>query len=307
MKPMKLNKNTLLLGISLISFTLTSCSDKGEKADGYGNFEAVATTVSAQGNGQLLALDVEEGNTITEGKIVGYIDTLQISLKKQQLAATKNVIHSKSKGILSQITVLKSQLKTAEISKNRIESLLKEGASTQQKLDDVNGKIDVLNQKIRSIEIQDLSTLNELKSLDVQLKQLDNQIQKSIISNPVNGTILVKYAETFEVVNFGKPIYKIADLRKLQLKVYISETQLTRIKIGQKVTVKVDEGDQMKTIEGMISWIASESEFTPKIIQTKEERANLVYAVKIDVKNDGSLKIGMPAEMWLKTNAKNKK
>lgn len=141
--------------------------------------------------------------------------------------------------------------------------------------------------------------VNELKSIDVQLKQIDDQIQKSKIINPINGTVLTKYAEPNEITAFGKPLYKIANLNIIQLRVYVSETQLTNIKIGQEVTVKVDGVDTMKSYNGIISWIASEAEFTPKIIQTKEERVALVYAVKIDVKNDGSLKIGMPAELWL--------
>ena len=140
-----------------------------------------------------------------------------------------------------------------------------------------------------------------LKSIDVQIKQIDDQIQKSKIINPVNGTVLTKYVEPNEITAFGKPLYKIADLSTMQLRVYISETQLANIKIGQEVTIKIDDADTMKSYKGTISWIASEAEFTPKIIQTKEERVALVYAVKVDVKNDGSLKIGMPAELWINT------
>ena len=144
--------------------------------------------------------------------------------------------------------------------------------------------------------------VNELKSLDIQLEQLQDLLQKSSIINPISGTVLVKYAEPNEITAFGKPLYKIADLSTMQLRVYVSEPQLANIKIGQEVTIKIDEGETMKNYTGTISWIASEAEFTPKIIQTKEERINLVYAVKIDVKNDGSLKIGMPAEMWISEN-----
>jgi HlyD family secretion protein len=144
-----------------------------------------------------------------------------------------------------------------------------------------------------------MAVLNELKSSNAQIAQLDDQIKKSIITNPVNGTVLVKYAEPNEITSFGKPLYKIADLSSLELRVYISEPQLPEIKIGQKVSVKIDAENSTKKYSGIITWIASEAEFTPKIIQTKEERVNLVYAVKVTVKNDGSLKIGMPAEMWL--------
>lgn len=157
----------------------------------------------------------------------------------------------------------------------------------------------MIKNQIRSVEIQNAPVVNELKSIDVQLKQIDDQIQKSKIINPENGTVLTKYAEPNEITAFGKPLYKIADLNTMQLRVYISETQLANIKIGQEVTVKIDDADTMKSYKGIVSWIASEAEFTPKIIQTKEERVALVYAAKVDVKNDGSLKIGMPAEMWL--------
>jgi HlyD family secretion protein len=198
--------------------------------------------------------------------------------------------------------VLKAQLKTARISKNRIENLIKENAGTQKQLDDIDGQIDVIKQQIRSVEIQNASVINELYSLDIQIDQVEDQLQKSIITNPINGTVLTKYAEPNEISSFGKPLYKIADLSILKLRVYISETQLSSIKIGQEVTVKIDSEKEMTNYSGTISWVASEAEFTPKIIQTKEERVNLVYAVKIDVKNDGSLKIGMPAEMWVNTS-----
>ncbi|MCK4562525.1 MAG: HlyD family efflux transporter periplasmic adaptor subunit, partial [Flavobacteriaceae bacterium] len=213
--------------------------------------------------------------------------------------ASKNVISSKSKSVLSQIRVLKSQLKTAKVSKKRIENLIAANAGTQKQLDDINGKIDVLNNQIISVETQNAPIINELKSIDIQVRQIEDQIQKSIINNPINGTVLVKYAEPNEITSFGKPLFKIADLSTMQLRVYVSETQLSSIKIGQDVTVKIDDNDDMKNYNGNITWIAAEAEFTPKIIQTKEERVNLVYAVKIDVKNDGSLKIGMPAEMWI--------
>jgi HlyD family secretion protein len=293
--------------VALIIFTtvLASCNSGDDKADGYGNFEATETVISAEGNGKLLEFNIEEGITLKKGNAVGYIDTIQLSLKKEQLLATKNVINAKSAGVLSQISVLKAQLKTATISKNRIENLMKENAGTQQQLDEVNGKVDVINQQIRSVEVQNSSVINELKSLDAQLTQIEDQVTKSKIVNPVQGTVLVKYAEPFEIVGFGKPLYKIANLNSLQLRVYVSETQLTSIKIGQKVMVKVDVAEGMKSYSGTITWVASEAEFTPKIIQTKEERVNLVYAVKIEVKNDGILKIGMPAEMWISETSNN--
>ncbi|MBB3124848.1 HlyD family secretion protein [Mesoflavibacter sabulilitoris] len=288
-----------IIGFSIIAISLLSCGDDNGKADGYGNFEATEITISAENNGKLMQFDVNEGDIVQKETFLGYIDTIPLTLKREQLEVSKAVISSKSKGVLSQIAVLNSKLKTANTNKTRVENLIKDNAGTQKQLDDVTGEIDVIKNQIRSVEIQNAPVVNELKSIDVQLKQIEDQIQKSKIINPANGTVLTKYAEPNEITAFGKPLYKIADLNTMQLRVYISETQLANIKIGQEVTVKIDDADTMKSYKGKISWIASEAEFTPKIIQTKEERVALVYAVKVDVKNDGSLKIGMPAEMWL--------
>lgn len=293
------NQYKILFGLSLLAASLTSCSDDNGKADGYGNFEATEIVISAENNGKLMQFNIDEGAKLKKGDFLGYIDTIPLSLNREHLLVSKDVVASKSRGVLSQITVLKSKLKTAKLNKTRIENLIKDNAGTQKQSDDVNGEIDVLEQQIISIEIQNAPVVNELKSIDVQLKQLDDQINKSKIINPINGTVLVKYAEENEITAFGKPLYKIADLATMQLRVYISETQLESIEIGQEVIVKIDTQEDMKSYKGVISWIASEAEFTPKIIQTKEERVALVYAVKIDVKNDGSLKIGMPAEMWI--------
>jgi len=291
-----------ILGLSIIAFSLFSCNSSNEKADGYGNFEATEITISAENNGKLMLFNVNEGDVLQKEQFIGYIDTIPLTLKREQLEVSKAVISSKSKGILSQINVLSAKLKTGNINKDRIENLIRDNAGTQKQLDDVQGGIDVIRSQIRSVEIQNAPVVNELKSIDVQLKQIDDQIEKSKIINPVNGTVLTKYGEPNEITVFGKPLYKIADLSTMQLRVYISETQLSNIKIGQNVTVKIDKDDAMKSYKGTVSWIASEAEFTPKIIQTKEERVALVYAVKVDVKNDGSLKIGMPAEMWISSN-----
>ncbi|WP_369049040.1 HlyD family secretion protein [Tenacibaculum sp. UWU-22] len=290
---------TINILIVLTVTLLTACKNNDNRADGYGNFEATETTISAENSGKLLLFNIDEGDVLKENQLIGYIDTLSLHLKKEQLMVQKTVIRAKSKGILSQIGVLQAKLKTAETNKARIISLIKDNAGTQNQLDDVEGEVAVLKNSINSIEIQNAPVVSEFKNIDVQLQQLDNQIQKSEIVNPINGTVLSKYAQANEIVTFGKPLYKIADLTTMQLRVYVSETQLANLKIGQKVTVKIDNQSSMKSYDGIISWIASEAEFTPKIIQTKEERVALVYAVKIKVKNDGSLKIGMPAEMWL--------
>ena len=294
--------NRIIFSLIITISTLISCNTSNNKADGYGNFEAIEVTISAENSGKLIQFSVEEGHMLKSNNVVGFIDTIPLNLQKEKFLVSKNIIASKSESVLSQISVLKAQLKTAEISKKRIENLIKEQAGTQKQLDDINGQIDVIKQQIRSIEIQNATVLNELYSIDVQIEQIEDQLQKSIITNPINGTVLTKYAEPNEITSFGKPLYKIADLSTLKLRIYISENQLFNIKIGQEVIVKIDSNKEMKNYTGIISWIASEAEFTPKIIQTKEERVNLVYAVKIDVKNDGSLKIGMPAEMWINTS-----
>ncbi|WP_396600368.1 HlyD family secretion protein [Algibacter sp. R77976] len=296
-----MKKYNYILGLSIIASSLFSCGNDNGKADGYGNFEATEITISAENSGKLMQFHVNEGDIVQKEAFLGYIDTIPLTLKREQLEVSKAVISSKSKGVLSQISVLNSKLKTANTNKIRVENLIKDNAGTQKQLDDVTGEINVIKQQIRSVEIQNAPVVNELKSIDVQLKQIDDQIQKSKIINPINGTVLTKYAEPNEITSFGKPLYKIANLITMQLRVYISETQLSNIKIGQEVTVKIDNVDTMKSYKGIISWIASEAEFTPKIIQTKEERVALVYAVKVDVKNDGGLKIGMPAELWINT------
>jgi len=297
------NKSAYILGLVVLSLSLLSCSNDNGKADGYGNFEATEITISAENSGKLMQFNVKEGDLLDKGTFLGYIDTIPLALKLEQLLVSKAVVSSKSKGVLSQISVLNARLKTANANKVRAENLIADNAGTQKQLDDINGEIDVIKQQIISIEIQNAPVVNELKSIDVQLKQIDDQIEKSKIINPVNGTVLTKYAEPYEITAFGKPLYKIADLSTMKLRVYISETQLAGIKIGQEVTVKIDDADAMQSHIGKISWVASEAEFTPKIIQTKEERVALVYAVKVDVHNDGSLKIGMPAELWINTKS----
>jgi HlyD family secretion protein len=284
----------------LILASLISCNKNNEKADGYGNFEATEVTISSEANGQIEYLKVEEGD-ILEPKIqVGLIDTTQLSFNKQQLIASKSTVYSKSANVLSQVKVLQEQLKTTVIEKKRIQNMFAENAATKRQVDEIDGKVSVIQEQIKSVQTQNSPIVNEVKSIDVQIERINDQIQKSKIINPIKGTVLVKYAEPNEVTAFGKPLYKIADISEMTLRVYVSETQLSLIKLGQNVTVKIDAEQEMKSFPGKISWIASSAEFTPKIVQTKEERVNLVYAVKVNVKNDGSLKIGMPAEMWIK-------
>jgi HlyD family secretion protein len=284
----------------LLIATLFSCNKNKEKADGYGNFEATEITIASEANGKIEFLKVEEG-AVLEPKIqVGLVDTTQLYFAKQQLVASKSTISSKSANVLSQKNVLYEQLKTAKTESNRIHNMFAENAATKRQVDEIDGKVKVIEEQIKSVGTQNAPIINDVKSVEVQIAKINDQIAKSKIINPIKGTVLAKYAEPNEVTAFGKPLYKIADISEMTLRVYISEKQLSEIKIGQKVTVKMDGVEEMKSYPGRISWIASSAEFTPKIIQTKEERVNLVYAVKVKIKNDGSLKIGMPAEMWIK-------
>lgn len=285
----------------LLSLTvLFSCNGNDEKADGYGNFEATEVTISTEANGKIEFLNLEEGDLLTPKTLVGLIDTMQLYFAKQQLIASKNTVYSKSANVLSQRKVLQEQLKTTQIEKNRIHNMFEENAATKRQVDEIDGRVNVLQEQMKSVETQNAPIINEIESLNVQIQKMNDQIQKSKIINPIKGTVLVKYAEPNEVTSFGKPLYKIADISEMALRVYISERQLASVKIGQKVNVKIDSSKDSKSYSGVISWIAAEAEFTPKIVQTKEERVNLVYAVKVLVKNDGSLKIGMPGELWLK-------
>ena len=279
---------------------LFSCNKDTNEADAYGNFEATEITISSEASGKIEFLKLEEGDFLQENTLVGQIDTTQLYLNKQQLLALKNTIYSKSTNVLSQRNVLNEQLKTTLIEQNRIKNMFAESAATKRQVDEVNGKVNVLKQQMQSVATQNAPIVNEVKSIDVQVEKINDQLKKSKIINPVSGTVLAKYAEPNEITAFGKPLYKIANLNEMTLRVYFSETQLASIKVGQEVNVTIDDKDGTKPYKGKISWISSSAEFTPKIIQTKEERVNLVYAVKVKVKNDGSLKIGMPAEVSLK-------
>jgi HlyD family secretion protein len=300
----KVNKykhTTMKKTISFLLLTLLiSCNTKNDNADGYGNFEATETTISAEANGKIEFLNLDEGAIIEPNTVVGLIDTMQLYFIKKQLIASKNMVFSKSGNIVSQIAVLKEQLKTVVIEQKRIQNMFIENAATKRQVDEIVGKANVINEQIKSVQTQNAPILNEVQSIDAQIEKTKDQITKSKIINPIKGTVLAKYAEPNEITSFGKPLYKIANLSEMILRVYISEKQLSKIKIGQKVDVKIDGENKMKTYPALISWIATQAEFTPKIIQTKEERVNLVYAVKVNVKNDGALKIGMPAEMWIK-------
>ncbi len=284
----------------LIIVIFSACTNQVE-SDAYGNFESIETIVSSEANGKLLSFTIQEGQNYQISERVGIVDTTNLHLQKKQLEASKASVESKIGNILSQIAVYKEQKTTLLKDQKRLQELLKEGAATQKQVDDINGGIKVIDKQIASIETQNSSVINEIKSLEWKIKMINDQISKCKIENPIKGTVLEKYVEQNEFVSMGKALYKIANLDVLELRVYVSGAQLDQIKIGQKVTVLSDKSKTENfESEGIISWISGQAEFTPKIIQTKEERVKLVYAVKVKVKNDGRLKIGMPGEILIR-------
>lgn len=292
-------KKELIILVSISIFGFTSCSDD-DKADGYGNFEATEIIISSEAQGKIKNFNIQEGDNLESGIQVALIDTTQLHWEKQQLLASKRTIASRSQGVFSQIDVLNEKLKLAEREEKRARNLFTEKAGTQRQVDQAEGEVQLIREEIKNVRTKNAPIVSEIQLIEAQIGKINDLIEKSLIKNPKKGTVLAQYAETGEVTVFGKPLYKIADLETLILRVYISETQLSDIELGQEVQVKVDsKKEEMKSYPGRITWISSSAEFTPKTIQTREERANLVYAVDIKVKNDGSLKIGMPAEMWL--------
>lgn len=284
--------------IPLIAIVLASCNGSSNLSDAYGNFEVDEVIVSAEANGKLLLLNVEEGKIVKANQLVAVIDTIDYVLMRKQLKAQKRAISSRIENIQSQIDVQEQQKKNLLIDKERIEKLLKDGAATKKQLDDINGQIDLIDSQIESIKTQNVAVVSELEVVSTQISQVDESINKCNIKNPIEGIVLEKYAEENEITTFGKPLYKIADMHEMILRVYVSGSQLPQINIGQEVEVLIDkDAESNQKLKGTVSWISESAEFTPKIIQTKEERVNMVYAVKIKVKNDGVLKIGMPGEV----------
>lgn len=285
----------------LIIVLLASCSDKLSEPDAYGNFEAYEIIVSSENIGAIIFDDIEEGQEIEKGKLVFISDTAAINLAKEQLKAQKKAISSKFSNILAQVSVLQKQKENISVELNRVQNLLKDSAITKQKYDEVKGKAEVIDKQIEQVRVQNQSVFEEINVFEKQFAILNDKLGRAKTYNPVNGTVLVKYANLHEMTMPGKPLYKISDLSSLNLRAYVSGSQLNEIKTGQKVKVYIDKNEKENLeFEGTITWISSKAEFTPKIIQTKEERVDLVYAVKIKVKNNGSLKIGMPAEVKFK-------
>lgn len=281
-----------------------ACSNENDEVDAYGNFESDEIIISSEVNGKMILFTIEEGQILAIGDETGLVDTIQLYLKKEQLLASIAALESQTQNVQSEIAVWKEKEKNIEREYKRIQSLVKDDAATQQQLDNLKGQLDLTKMQRRATEIRinnaNRAVLSQIKPIRVQIMQTEDQILKSRLKNPVNGTVLTKYVKENEIVNFGKPLYKIADLEHVFLRAYISEDQLSQFKIGQVAGVVIDDGNGQKRYEGKITWVADVAEFTPKVIQTKTERKNLVYAIKIAVVNDGSIKLGMPGELHLK-------
>jgi HlyD family secretion protein len=299
---MKTRFNKNILALLLLSLITLACGNGNGKYDATGTFESEEVIVSSEAMGKLVKFDVEEGAQLKADQQVGVVDTLQLHLKKKQLRAMVTAVLSKQPDIAAQLATVQEQIKTAEIERRRVENLVKLNAATTKQLDDVNSQIELLNKQYAATKSNLTITKQGLQSetlpLTAQIEQLEDQITKSKIKNPIDGIVLARYAKQNEVTSTGKALYKIADLSTMTLRAYVNGTQLSEIKLGQKVKVFVDKGvDDQKELSGEIYWISSKAEFTPKTIQTKDERANLVYAIKVKVNNDGYLKIGMYGEV----------
>ncbi len=274
------------------------CTSNSRKADAYGNFEATEIVISSESNGKIIKLVADEGDELKKGQFVCQIDSLQLHLTKVKLSEKINAIDKS-------LEIIDSQIKQTEIEKNNIDkeiarfnNLVSANAATTKQLDDLNFKRKINLEKIKQINLKKSKAQFDKKTILEDVLILNDKIAKTTLLSPINGIILKKFTEENELVNYGKPLFSIANLNVLTLKAYTSGDQLSQIKIGQEVTVKIDEPNKkMKSFKGKIINVAKKAEFTPKIIQTKDERVSQVYAIKIKVKNDGSLKIGMPAEV----------
>lgn len=304
----KLSASLLIRPIScgvlwIMILLFSACQTEEPLADAYGNFETSPVMVGAEANGRLLFLQVEEGQRLIAGELVGLIDTLAIHLQMEKLLANKKALGQKVQEAEPEIQVLQKQKQNLIREQKRVEALLKDQAATTKQLDDIKGQIQVIDQQIAAVQrktsLANRAILSEKGPVDAQLNLLRDQKQRCFIYNPITGTVVNKLAEASEIKGFGSPLYRIASLDTMTLRAYVTGGQLGNISLGAQVTVRVDgEEGVPRDYSGQISWVATQAEFTPKIIQTKEERVNLVYAIKVRVANDGFLKTGMPAEVW---------
>jgi len=291
--------------IVLVLAGFSSCKNDESEYDASGTFETTEIIVSAESTGKILEFNLVEGQEVNENELLGVLDSTQLYLKKLQLQASQQALLSRKPNLHKQIAALEQQLATARKEKNRVEQLVKAEAGTSKQLDDLTAQVAVLEKQLTAsrstLETTLQSLSHENQALEIQIRQLDDQLAKCKISSPVKGTVLVKYAEKGELAVTGKALFKVGDTHNMQFRAYITADQLSKMKAGQQVRVLADYGeDELKQYEGTITWISSKSEFTPKTIQTRDERANLVYAVKVAVQNDGYLKIGQYGYLRIK-------
>jgi HlyD family secretion protein len=288
-------KTKLLILITAV--TLIGCKNKTDQADAYGNFEATEVIVSAETSGRIMRFNVTEGTEIDQGFEIALIDTTMFHLQKGEIKAGTNGIKTKINSVNAQNDILNQQIENLKVNISRIENMLKDDAATKKQYDDLTGQVAVLEKQIAANNTQKASVAAELAVYDAKYETLNEQVLRSCVKSPLKGTIIEKYAEAGEITAAGKPLVKIADLSVIKLKAYVSGAELGSIRAGQEVTVRIDKGKKdYSSFKGTISYISGKAEFTPKIIQTKEERVSFVYAVTIDVVNDGSMKSGMPGE-----------
>ena len=281
---------------------LSSCGNNQNNFDATGTFEATEVTVSSEASGKILSFDISEGQEVMAGSSIGIIDTVQLYLSKLQLLQSMSSVKSNRPDINKQIAALKEQITKQQAERTRVENLLKAEAATQKQLDDINSAIIVLERQLTATQssLQNNASSIDAQSsaIEIQIAQIDDKLTKCIITSPVTGTILAKYTEAGELAVTGKPLFKVADTKRLYLRAYLTLVQLKDVKLGQNVTVYADfGGDNRREYIGTVTWISEKSEFTPKSIQTKDDRENLVYAVKIAIQNDGYVKIGMYGEV----------
>jgi HlyD family secretion protein len=292
-----MNNMKTITFIILVAGLLYSCKNKTGEADAYGNFEATEVIVSAETNGRILKFDVKEGSIVEKGSDLALIDTTLLYLQKEEIDAGIKSVRTRIGTINAQNDIINQQIENIRVNIGRIEKMLKDNAATLKQLDDLTGQEAVFQKQIVANNTQKTSVLAELSVYDSKKATLNEQLKRSSVRSPLSGTLIEKYSEAGEFTAAGKPLTKIADLSVIKLKVYVSGAQIGKIKIGQQCTVRIDDGNKgYKSFPGTIGFISEKAEFTPKIIQTKEERVTLVYAVNIDVINDGSLKSGMPGE-----------
>jgi HlyD family secretion protein len=300
--------NNIMKTISLVfiaAVLLAGCKNKSDNADAFGNFEATEVIISAETNGRIMQFDLQEGTLVDKGATIALIDTTIFHLQKAEIYAGMKSVTTRISSINAQNDILNQQIENLNINLSRIGKMLKDDAATQKQYDDLTGQVAVFQKQISANNTQKAAVAAELAVYESKKTTLNEQIARCLVKSPLKGTVIEKYSEAGEITATGKPLVKIADLSVIKLKVFVSGAQLGSVKIGQQCTVRIDNGEKgFSSFTGTISYISEKAEFTPKIIQTKEERVILVYAVNIDVINDGTLKSGMPGEAIFTGNKK---